>query len=137
MVSFVWDRGPRGTNDEYRHPWTRSHPAHMGHATSDRETADRPRACVEADGFHRVRESAWNETGIETMREKRRRKQETRLRENGFWLRLLMDAANGDEDAATLLDLDARLAELSGEAIRDLADQVLDKRRYVEAIQRP
>ena len=59
------------------------------------------------------------------------RSRETNLRQNGWWLQLLIGSRRDGDDPATRLDLNAQLARLIPETIRSAARTYLDRTRYV------
>jgi zinc protease len=59
------------------------------------------------------------------------RSRETNLRQNAWWLQLLVGSRRDGDDPATRLDLTAELARLTPESIRDAARTYLDRSRYV------
>jgi zinc protease len=59
------------------------------------------------------------------------RSRETNLRQNAWWLQLLVGSRREGDDPATRLDLAAELARLTPEAIRAAARTYLDRSRYV------
>jgi len=59
------------------------------------------------------------------------RSRETNLRQNGWWLQLLVGSRRDGDDPASRLDLNAQLAQLTPETIRAAARTYLDRTRYV------
>lgn len=59
------------------------------------------------------------------------RSRETNLRENRWWLSLLVNARREGEDPATRFALEPQLARLTPEVIRSAAARYLDRKRYV------
>ena len=59
------------------------------------------------------------------------RSRETNLRQNGWWLQLLVGSRRDGDDPASRLDLNAQLAQLTPETIRAAARTYLDRARYV------
>jgi zinc protease len=68
---------------------------------------------------------------LEKVREIQRREQETRLRENGFWLDALVFAADYGEDPRLIPDRDSLIRTLDAAMIERAASRWLDRGRYV------
>ena len=65
------------------------------------------------------------------MKEQEIRSRETNLRENRWWLSLLVGARREGEDPASRFALPPQLARLTPEVIRAAAAAYLDRKRYV------
>jgi zinc protease len=65
------------------------------------------------------------------LREQQRRSYETSLKENPYWVTVLLREAETGEPAAGVLDFPQRLDALTAEQIRDAARQYLDLSNYV------
>jgi zinc protease len=68
---------------------------------------------------------------VEKVREIQRRADETRLRENGFWLSTLAAAAREGTDPRLAVEGDALRATLTVDLLRDAAQRYLDPSTYV------
>ena len=65
------------------------------------------------------------------VKEQEIRSRETNLRENRWWLSLLVGARREGEDPASRFALPPQLARLTPEVIRTAAGTYLDRKRYV------
>jgi zinc protease len=71
------------------------------------------------------------------VREQQVRDRETALKENGFWLGGLLEAARFGDDPKLLLRYDELVKSVTGEAMRDAARKYFDPKRVVTGVLYP
>ena len=74
---------------------------------------------------------------IDKIAEGQRRRRETQLRENGFWLGNLSFLSRHGEELGQIHQLEDRIAELSGEMIQQAARDFLDAENFVQTMLLP
>ena len=71
------------------------------------------------------------------IKETQRRKRETDLKENGFWLSALRSSYYHDSDVKNVLTYDELVEGLTLEDIRKAAKQYFDEKNYVKIVLYP
>ncbi len=71
------------------------------------------------------------------VKESQRRKRETDLKENGFWLNILRSYYEYQDDPKEILDYEKRVANLKLETIQQAAQRYFNKENYVKVVLLP
>jgi zinc protease len=87
--------------------------------------------------IQRIKREGVDESYVTKVKEQQRRKRETDLKDNGFWLAAIRNYLTNGWDPAEILAFDALVDELTPEVIRDAARRYLDEERYVLGVLYP
>jgi zinc protease len=87
--------------------------------------------------IERIKAEGVDESYILKVREQQKRKRETDLKDNGFWLAAIKNYVTNGWEPGDILAFDDLLEELTPEAIRDAARRYLDEERYVLGVLYP
>ena len=88
----------------------------------------------EIESLHR---NGVESTYVERIREIQRRRRETSLKENGFWLNGLQTYYSQGLDPRLILAFDELIASVTSESLRDAAKRYLNRERYVLGVLSP
>ena len=89
------------------------------------------------DAIEVVKKDGVSEDIIKKVREQERRDHEVELKENGFWLGELMDAARFGDDPKLILKEGDLTNLVTSDALRDAAREYLNPERVVTGILLP
>ncbi|MCG5055581.1 MAG: insulinase family protein [Myxococcales bacterium] len=84
-----------------------------------------------------VRVHGLSEDYVTKVKMAARRQHELNLQQNGFWLRVLADAARFDDDPRIVLSAPLRIETLSTSRLQAMAKKVFDTRHHMRAVLRP
>ncbi len=89
------------------------------------------------DLIEAVKKDGFSDDIASKVREQETRDRETALRENGFWLSQMLEAARFGDDPKLLLRYDELVKSVTGEALRDAARKYFDPHRVVTGVLYP
>jgi zinc protease len=84
-----------------------------------------------------AKKNGFAEDLVGKVKEQQLRQRETDLKENGFWLGELLEAARFNDDPTRLLRYDDLVTKVTSRALRDAARTYLDPRRVVAGVLYP
>jgi len=81
--------------------------------------------------IERLKTNGPDAESVAKVKEQMRREYETNVKQNEYWLSVLLRAAETGEAASGVLDFPQRVESITAEQIRDAARRYLDTRNYI------